>query len=677
MKKILKLLVGLVALLIIVALMAPMFISADTYKAELISKVEAATGRKLTISGPLSFKLFPVAGIKAEQVTLSNPPGFDEKTQFITLSALNIEVALMPLLSKEIVVKDFILKDPVINLRSNKDGRKNWDFSAPKQAPVQEPQEDANKRPSVQKPGEQPAQPRPKVVTSKSLPAGLMLNNVKLENGTVVYTGGCCGPQTTVSHINANVEVQSLASAAAIDGSADWNGKTIKVKAGLGTLKSFLQDQKGELNASVSTDIFDVKMEGAYDKGAFTGNQSIKATSLAELALWLNPKTKLPTPAKLALKLDSELRCGTNYCNLPNLKLTLDGVDATGQARLGFGDARPSVDLSLASDKLDFNPFLPAPEHAGVTLVNDAVAAEGRFSTAPIDVSVLKAFNATIAIKTGSINFHKFTIGKTQLDVRVQQGVMTAGINNAVLYDGTGSFALNVNANLVPAMFDTNFALNSVAIAPLLKDAANVESLTGTASVSAALKSNLQNMQSLINGLDGSGKVKLSNGEIKHFNIDDMLHNVGTAFAGANSMSSESKSTAFSDISGTFTIVQGVITNKDLVGQLRDLLVNGQGTVSLPAWSVNYHVVPKLTKTTKDDKGVSTTKAGLPVPVMIEGSLEHPQFRPDLNAVLQNALQDPAQLKEQLRNNREILKDQLKNPKDAVKSLKNLLGGGR
>lgn len=654
MKKLFAVLGIILAVLIALAIAAPFFISAETYKGEIIAKVEAATGRTLAIDGPISFKLFPTAGITAEKVTLSNPPGFEDKTPFITVSAMNIEVAVMPLLHKDIVVKEFVLKDPVVNLHADKDGRKNWLF-------------DNSKAPASSAPA------APKNAPKSSLPGNVMLNNFKLENGTFIYTG-CCGPATEISKINASIVIQSSAASAVIDGSGDWNGKTVKIKAGVGTLKSMLQEQKMEFNATVGTDQLNLALEGYYDKGNIVGKQSMSASSLKDVAAWIDPKAPLPTPAKLALKSESDVRCGPNYCNLLKLRLTLDAVQATGTVRLSFGDTKPAIDLDLTADQLDLNPFLPPPQKplAG-GIVSDAVAAEGQWSSAPIDVSALKQFNATVALKAGGILFHKLALGQTVLSLKLQQGVLNLNIPETTLYKGTGTLTASVNANAAPATFDSRVLLKSIAVNPLLKDLADSDTMTGTADIEAHLLGNCQSEQTLVASLAGDGRIKLANGEIRHFAIGDMLHNIGGAFLGANNKS-EGKNTPFTQMSGSFTIAQGVVSNRDLSLSLQDMDVSGEGTVNLPSYSINYHLLPKLRQTTQDAKGVSTVKEGLPVPVLIEGSLDHPQFRPDLNAALQNALQDPKKLKDELKNSRDILKGQLKDPKDAIKNLKNLLG---
>jgi hypothetical protein len=61
------------------------------------------------------------------------------------------------------------------------------------------------------------------------------------------------------------------------------------------------------------------------------------------------------------------------------------------------------------------------------------------------------------------------------------------------------------------------------------------------------------------------------------------------------------------------------------------------------------------------------------VPVIVEGSLDNPSFRPDLTSAAQDALRDPQKIKDTVKN----VKEQLKGDglKDAVKDVKGILKG--
>jgi len=660
---------GLVVVLILLALIAPFFISVDTYKNQLITQVESATGRTLTIGGKLSIRFFPSAGITVEDVTLSNPTGFADKNPFVTLSnptgfadknpfvtlkTLTLDVAVAPLLNKEIVIKNFELKDPVINLVATNDGQNNWILTPHNIAP--------SKQGASEKPVSEDVHSDIPAHSGKALLKNFVLNNFELSNGIIRYTKGSAAP-VEITKINTKVQLQSSEASALITGSVDWNGKTISLKAGIGTLKTMFMEQKMEINATLKSDLMNASINGNYDKGTFNGKETFKTESLKELIAWATPGKPIATPAKLALQSDSEVYFNASQCNLFSLHVLLDAIDAKGSIKVSWGNAKPLVDIKLAADELDFNPFLPPQKEANLNsgyIISDADAAAGeRWSSEPIDLGILNQFDAKADIQTNGVKLHKFALGKTHINATLQQGILTSDATAENVYQGTGSINATVNANAAAPSFDTRVVLKSIALAPFLKDTINNENMSGQADIQANLKSSIRSVNALISDLSGNGDVKVNNGELKHVNLLDMLHNSQAAFGAPSS-----KSTVFTQLGGSFTIAQGVVSNHDFIMDTQGMRVGGDGSVNLPAYTINYRLKPQLTTTSKDASGASTTKEGLAVPVLVEGSLDAPKYRPDVASALQDAIKDPSKLK-----------DQLKNSKGAIKNLKGLLKG--
>ena len=116
----------LFVLLVAALLIIPRFVDVQKLKPEIEKQVTAATGRPFTLGGDLSLSLFPWAGLSFSDLHLGNPPGFKEKDMLV-LESFEVRVKLLPLISKEIQVKRFIMKEPRIVLERRKDGRANWE----------------------------------------------------------------------------------------------------------------------------------------------------------------------------------------------------------------------------------------------------------------------------------------------------------------------------------------------------------------------------------------------------------------------------------------------------------------------------------------------------------------------------------------------------------------------
>jgi len=129
MKKMVKYSLSVLAVVVGLLLLAPLFLDIEDYKQQIEQQVEDATGRHLTIGG-LQASLFPWIGVTLDDVVLANRQGFSER-DFLKVKHLNVQVALLPLLSKKIEIAQFELKSPEIFMERNAKGEGNWEDLLP------------------------------------------------------------------------------------------------------------------------------------------------------------------------------------------------------------------------------------------------------------------------------------------------------------------------------------------------------------------------------------------------------------------------------------------------------------------------------------------------------------------------------------------------------------------
>ena len=97
-----------------------------------------ATGRPFTVGDDLKLSLFPWAGISFSDLKLGNTDGFSEK-EFVQVKSFEVRVKLLPLISKEVEIKRFVVNEPRIVLVKNKKGRGNWEQSKQQQTAASKP----------------------------------------------------------------------------------------------------------------------------------------------------------------------------------------------------------------------------------------------------------------------------------------------------------------------------------------------------------------------------------------------------------------------------------------------------------------------------------------------------------------------------------------------------------
>ena len=126
MRKLLRFVV-VVALLLAGALYALTFVDLGRFTPQIEAAAKDATGRTLKIDGGLhvGFSLFPT--LVAEKISFSNAE-WGTRPQMVTAEKLGLQLALMPLLTGSIDLREVKLSGADIFLETDRQGRGNWEF---------------------------------------------------------------------------------------------------------------------------------------------------------------------------------------------------------------------------------------------------------------------------------------------------------------------------------------------------------------------------------------------------------------------------------------------------------------------------------------------------------------------------------------------------------------------
>lgn len=117
---------------------ASWFLDSDAIKARLVEQVQRATGRTLTIAGPvgLAWALSPT--LVLNDVALSNPPGFPTPTM-AHVARIEARIGLGGLLQRRVVIERVVVVAPSVKLERDAAGQPNWTFNSPQTQAVAAP----------------------------------------------------------------------------------------------------------------------------------------------------------------------------------------------------------------------------------------------------------------------------------------------------------------------------------------------------------------------------------------------------------------------------------------------------------------------------------------------------------------------------------------------------------
>lgn len=655
-----KLLIGigvLVVLVIAAAVIVPAVVPLETYKPFIAKAVKDATGRDLSM-GEIRLAVLPRLAVEVDNVSFANAPGA-ASPQMATLKQLAVQVQLLPLLSGNIAVDRFVLVDPVINLEIDQNGKANW----------------------VMTPAATPAAP---ASGGGSSAAGggisnLQLGDIRLENGTVVYTDRASGRSETLTNIDLAVALPSLDSPLKAEGEAIWKGEAVKIDLTAAKPRALMDGGASAVQASVASAPVNVGFDGTVTNAqplAVGGTVKLDVPSIRKLAAWAAQPLEMPGTGLGPLSIAGKLDMKGPRIAFTDAQVRIDEIRGTGGVTIDTGGKVPAIGASLNVETLDLNPYLPpeaekkpsAPGGSGGG--GSAGGAPADWSDEPIDMAGLRALNADLSFSAQAIRVREIKIGKSAVKVTLKDGRLVTDLSELNLYEGTGKALLTVDASKDVATIESNLTLAGVQAQPLLTDAADFKRLSGTAEATSTVTTRGKSERELVANANGNGAVTFKDGAVTGFNLAALLRDFNPA--ALQKGFDEAQKTDFAELAGTYTIKNGLLNNPDLRMLAPLIRVQGAGDVDLPKRTLNYKATPRLVASLEGQTGAAD-KSGFSVPILITGTWADPNIQPDMAGLVGDALQDPSKIR-----------DQLDKAKDAVgggaggigDALKGLTGGG-
>jgi AsmA protein len=283
--------VGILALLVIVALALPFLIDANQFKPRVEAEATKALGREVKV-GNLSLSIFS-GGVKAENLTIAENPAYG-KGPFLTAKGMAIGVEIMPLItSRKLNVQSFTIDQPEVTLIHGTNGK--WNVSTL-----------GGNTSETKSQGE-------------SSPGEFKVGKFAIHNGrvTVEHLGTRARP-VTYENVELTASDVSLTSAFPYKFSATPpGGGSLKVSGDFGPLSAKVADQT-PLTADIKVEKFDLGASGLVDPAsAMRGLLNLDA----------NLKSDGKT-AKLTGHGSGEKLCLVNGCSPSNTPIGLDfGTD--------------------------------------------------------------------------------------------------------------------------------------------------------------------------------------------------------------------------------------------------------------------------------------------------------------------------------------------------------------
>lgn len=662
MRKFLKIFLSFLVILIGVALILPFLIPLDTYKKEATAKLSEMTGREIRIDGNIRLKLLPDISIALNQVKVGNPRGFSAP-YLANIDSLDIEVALAPLFDRQVQIQRLILHKPDIYLETLANGRTNWNVEF--NAPAVNSSRNGEMGREWGLIGNAYAQEAAAPAAKKSFSlSSVNLSGFAVDNGTLHYMNAQTKSAQELEAINIKANAVSVNKPLGMDGSLKWNGETFDIAAKAASLQALMDKKPTQIAAKIDSTHVKINYTGSATQHAIKGKIDLGSPSLTRLMVWLKKPMDYNKTA-LLFAAQGNVECANSTCRLSGAQLAVDDLRFTGDVGITFA-AKNSIKANLKTTTLDLSPYMNKPQASWQNpLISEAFAISSRWSQKRFDASSLNAMDAEVTLSADTLIAPPWQAQGVALHATLQNGSASLDINRAKLFGGAMQGLITLTPRKNALSVSTNLDASNIQIEPFLKTLNDDSRISGTGAFKLTFSGTGSNQAELISSVDGHGSIMIRDGAIKGVNLAQMARNIKSAFTAQNPGAQQ---TDFAELGGTYTISNGVISNQDLAMKAPFVRLKGSGIIHLPDYTIHYRLVPELVETSKGQGGKD--KTGIAVPILVSGSLDNPQFAPDLQNIIEEAIKDPEKFKENIQGVKEGLKEHKQELKDIRKDLK-------
>lgn len=685
MKYVLRLMFGLLCLAAGAVTFLLIASPTDLLRDRLVEAVRAETGRDLVIASG-SMRLTTGLSVSFNDAALLDPA--DDGAAIVRMQRLDVSVPVWQLLGRRVSVERLVMVRPVFELKTDAEGRRNWEFIRPlvrhgqSRHPVRLAAADTASNgerisdaasPKLRMAAADPADNRATNLEPVYLAiAGLGLKEIRVVDGIVRLSDERTKARREITHVDLAVALAGPAEQLTLEGRLKLDGEPLQVNASLASPRSLASGRASPIAVRFASNFLEGRFEGKLGMTPtvqLAGKIEAKGASLRRLLALMGMEPP-PADAYGAYAVTGELLSDGRRIGLAKSVMEIDGAVVEGGLAFVLGDRR-RLEADLTASRIDLNRFLgispeasqKKPLTTATTPADPKTKQEVRgWSNAAFNLSLLKGIDADVKLRAREMIFLGYRLENARLASTLEGGVLKAHLAEMQLYRGRGTGGLLLDATGHAARLIARFSFDGVDAQGLLRAAASYDRLTGKARMEIDIESEGADQQTLMSALSGKAELKVTEGAVIGIDLNRMLKGLRKGqFLGLSN--NESERTEFSDLAATFTIAKGRAQTADLRLISQPLRATGDGVIDLGQQQFDLNLRPKLL--TADSE--ASADAGFEVPVRIQGPWDKPRYLVDAEAVLKN----PSNVKEGIRQIEKAIKD--KNVEDARKLLKGLI----
>lgn len=580
----------MILLTVIVAGLAALvlLVNPNDFRNYMVQEVAERSGYQLKLDGPLRWHVWPQLSILSGRMALT-APGASEPV--VRADNMRLDVALMPLLSHQLQVKQVMLKGAVIQLTAKTEAVRNQNA---------------------------PVVPHDNTLPQAPQDRGWSYDVRKLQVAdSVLFFQHENGEQLTVRDIRLQMEQDDNHLA-----TVDFSGRVNRDQRDL-TLSFTAQVQGGDYPHSLKADFSQLnwQVRGAeLPPDGLSGQGSLQAS-------WIEEAKKL---------------------DFNNLNLTANGSAITGSGSVVLGE-KPDWALNLQATTLNLDSLLAQSATANEGNVDQHGQSQPRQLRPVIadsdiqqDYHSLLGFNGQLALSADQVQWRGMRFSQVKSNITNQQGLLTVKQLEGSLGEGRLSLPgmLDVRGNTSHAAFQPQ--LDNVEIGTILQAFNYPINLTGKLSLKGDFSGPRIDAEDFRRNWQGQAQLQMKDTRTEGLNFQQLVQQAVARSTNVQAQENFDNATQLDALSSDLTLNNGQITLNGLQGQSAMMALTGQGNLNLQAEDCDMHFNVRVLGGWKGESKLIDRLKQTAIPLRIYGKWQSLSYSLQVDQILRKQLQDEA-----------------------------------
>ena len=608
-KKLARLLLGLILLLIAVGVVLLMSVNTDQNKAAIQAAVLSSTGYELTIAGDMDIAFFPSVGLTLNDVRLKNPASPQELAS--TTAAL-LQVDLRALIGREIFIRELSTEDFHINYYIDAGGRSNWDVETP----------DFNNTTNSPTPVAQPTQQQ-----NNSVPADTSSDIVTFSFEHLRIDNASIDIQDLSQNLRYSVNNLNLVSS---DTNFEGNPFDIDVDFTFlnnGMTKPIAMGFRGDISADINAGTVDIQnidfnvtpmllqgglhMSGLNDTVAFDGSlvsNDFDVLGLLQTVGIREPESELDATSSLFSIAERPQASVTTKFSGDEFgvvitefiaQLSASRIEAEAEIRFATDLSPANISYEIVSNQIDISPFLNSETEIGttpavsneVTVIepNDAVTVPpARVTDTTIPIELLNSFNVLGSIAIESIVANDLLFSGINVFTNVEDGVLDIELQPVATFEGSVAGNIRVDGRNEEAALSTQLLISQLNLADLAPSVSRLNAVTGKLDIDVDLAATGRTTSEIMDSLNGSTTFAVTENSVDIGVIKQVFTAISALSPSGGTIEQWPDVIRFAELGGFILLNNGLSENQQLNLRMDNFDVSGTGGIDLQQENFDY-----------------------------------------------------------------------------------------